>query len=60
MAEEYQHTMKLLLIGDAGVGKSSILLRFTDNLFNAHQASTIGVYVWVHPWLAVAAPVPFM
>ncbi|KAM3574885.1 hypothetical protein VYU27_003209 [Nannochloropsis oceanica] len=41
--EPYDHLFKLLLIGDAGVGKSSILLRFTDDAFDDHQQSTIGV-----------------
>lgn len=34
---------KILLIGDAGVGKSSLLLRFTDDSFEEHMSSTIGV-----------------
>ena len=34
---------KILLIGDAGVGKSSMLLRFTDDAFEEQMASTIGV-----------------
>ena len=41
--DSYDHLLKLLLIGDAGVGKSSILLRFTDDTFNDHLQSTIGV-----------------
>ncbi|XP_030077375.1 ras-related protein Rab-18A [Microcaecilia unicolor] len=36
-------TLKLLLIGESGVGKSSILLRFTDDHFDPQLASTIGV-----------------
>jgi len=35
--------LKLLLIGDAGVGKSSILLQFTEHTFDDNQESTIGV-----------------
>lgn len=37
------HVFKILLIGDAGVGKSSILLQFTDGYFNDNLQSTIGV-----------------
>lgn len=40
---DFDHLFKLLLVGDAGVGKSSILLRFTDDTFDAHLQSTIGV-----------------
>lgn len=39
----YDHLFKLLIIGDAGVGKSSILLRFTDDSFDDYIQSTIGV-----------------
>lgn len=31
------------MVGDPGVGKSSILLRFVDDLFNDNYYSTIGV-----------------
>lgn len=34
---------RLLLIGDSGVGKSSILNRFSDDVFNINYSSTIGV-----------------
>ena len=34
---------KILLLGDAGVGKSSIILRYTKNDFNASMVSSIGV-----------------
>ena len=36
-------TLKLLTIGESGVGKSSLLLRFTDDAFDPEQAATIGV-----------------
>lgn len=38
-------TLKLLLMGDSGTGKSSILLRFTDDKFVGEdvQAATIGI-----------------
>ena len=36
-------SLKLLIIGESGVGKSSLLLRFTDDAFDPEQAATIGV-----------------
>lgn len=36
-------TLKILIIGESGVGKSSLLLRFTDDTFDPEQAATIGV-----------------
>ncbi|GAU99541.1 hypothetical protein RvY_10529-2 [Ramazzottius varieornatus] len=36
-------TLKLLIIGESGVGKSSLLLRFTDDNFDPELAATIGV-----------------
>ncbi|GFR73708.1 Ras-related protein Rab-32B [Elysia marginata] len=43
MAREYDHLFKLLIIGDSGVGKSSLLLRFADNIFSGSYITTIGV-----------------
>lgn len=39
----YDHLFKLLIIGDSGVGKSCLMLRFTDDQFNERQLATIGV-----------------
>jgi len=36
-------TLKILIIGESGVGKSSLLLRFTDDRFDQEMAATIGV-----------------
>lgn len=36
-------TLKLLIIGESDVGKSSLLLRFTDDVFDPGLAATIGV-----------------
>ncbi|XP_078280645.1 ras-related protein Rab-18-like [Rhinoraja longicauda] len=43
MDEEVVATLKILLIGESGVGKSSLLLRFTDGTFDSEIGSTIGV-----------------
>uniref|UniRef100_U5EXH4 Ras-related protein Rab-35 n=1 Tax=Corethrella appendiculata TaxID=1370023 RepID=U5EXH4_9DIPT len=43
MARDYDHLFKLLIIGDSGVGKSSLLIRFSDNTFSGSYITTIGV-----------------
>ncbi|XP_067342632.1 ras-related protein Rab-18 isoform X2 [Channa argus] len=43
MEEDILTTLKILIIGESGVGKSSLLLRFTDDTFDPEQAATIGV-----------------
>lgn len=40
---EYHYLYKLLLIGDSGVGKSCLLMRFADSTYEENQTSTIGV-----------------
>lgn len=38
----YDAVYKIVLIGDTGVGKSSLLLRFADDDFHQNHISTIG------------------
>ncbi|XP_008787455.1 ras-related protein RABE1c-like [Phoenix dactylifera] len=40
---DYDYLIKLLLIGDSGVGKSCLLLRFTDDSFTTSFITTIGI-----------------
>jgi len=39
----YDHLAKLLIIGDSGVGKTNILLRFCENNFMSSHLTTIGM-----------------
>ena len=40
---EYDYLFKILLVGDSGVGKSSLLLRYSDHAFIQNHIPTIGV-----------------
>lgn len=42
-SDDYDYQFKIVLIGDSGVGKSNLLMRFTRNEFNLESKSTIGV-----------------
>ena len=41
--DEYDYLLKVVLIGDSGVGKSNLLSRFAKNEFNLESKTTIGV-----------------
>jgi len=43
VGSDFDYLFKLLLIGDSGVGKSCLLLRFADDMFTDNFISTIGV-----------------
>jgi len=42
-ARTYDYLLKLLLIGDSGVGKTCLLFRFAEDKFNNAFISTIGI-----------------
>lgn len=43
MASNFDYLLKIVIIGDQSVGKSSILVRYADNVFSDQSISTIGV-----------------
>ena len=40
---KYDYLFKLLIIGESGVGKTCLLLRFTEDSFTANHLTTIGI-----------------
>merc|ERR1719369_136578 len=40
---ECDYSFKILLVGDSGVGKSCLLLRYTDDTYSESYTSTIGL-----------------
>ncbi|KAK3795303.1 hypothetical protein RRG08_004458 [Elysia crispata] len=40
---DYDYLIKLLALGDSGVGKTSLLYQYTDNVFNGKFISTVGI-----------------
>ena len=42
-SRDFDFLIKLLLIGDSGVGKSCLLIRFADDSFNTSFITTIGI-----------------
>ena len=41
--ETYDYSLKIVIVGNSGVGKSNLLSRFTKNDFSDKNKSTIGV-----------------
>jgi hypothetical protein len=42
MSDDAVITLKILVVGDSGTGKSSLLMRFIDDVFDPDQGPTIG------------------
>ena len=45
----YDYLMKLIIIGDSGVGKTCFLMRFADESFTTSHISTIGIDFKIKP-----------
>ncbi len=45
----YDYLMKLIIIGDSGVGKTCFLMRFADDTFTTSHISTIGIDFKIKP-----------
>ena len=43
MSQEYDFIMKLILVGDSGVGKTNILSKYLKNNFDPDSKATVGV-----------------
>jgi GTPase SAR1 family protein len=41
--KEVSAMYKIVMIGASGSGKTSLLLRFSENLFNQYQGCTVGL-----------------
>ena len=41
--DDYDYLFKLILVGDSGVGKSTIVKRYDDNVFTEIKVPTVGV-----------------
>lgn len=43
--QNYDYLIKLLIVGDSGVGKTNMLLRFCDDGFKTSHVTTIGKHM---------------
>ena len=46
----HDHFYKIALLGDSGVGKTSILLRYSQNTFETNFVTTVGKRTIVQGW----------
>ena len=57
--KQYDHLIKLIIIGDSSVGKSCILLRFSEDHFPTSHMPTIGKCIDAPPYLSQFAALIF-
>ncbi len=43
MSSNFDYLIKIMLIGDSNVGKSSLMIKFTDDIFDIEGCPTIGI-----------------
>jgi len=43
VVKDFDYMIKLIVVGSSGVGKSSLLMQFTDSVFEAKMETTVGV-----------------
>ena len=48
--KQYDHLIKLIIIGDSSVGKSCLLLRFAEDQFPTSHMPTIGKLLSTKPF----------
>ena len=41
--KEHDYMIKMIIIGDASVGKTSLLLRFSEDFFQQSHLATLGI-----------------
>ena len=58
-ASQAAREVKVVLLGDAGVGKSSLVLRFVTNSFDKYSESTIGASFMSKLLLVDGAPIKY-
>lgn len=44
---DFDYLVKLLIIGDSGVGKTCLLMRYCENLFTNNHLTTIGIIIYL-------------
>ena len=43
MKNEYEHIIKIMLVGDSGVGKTAIMNMFCDGKYSDRTTTTVGI-----------------